>query len=250
MPDGQSPWDEPPPPPRSVSGARRWVWLGLLATIVGGLWLLARWFPGQVSGSDWVYPIQDVGYLVLVASAILVAGRVKLIKGVRYLAIWSGVAAVLVLGFAYKGDLMAIGSRIRSQLIPSYPVSLGPHTLALSQSENGGYYVVGAVNGVPVRFLVDTGASDVVLSPADARRLGIDLDGLDYGHSFGTANGVGRGASYTAASLDVGAIRLTDVPMSINQAEMGESLLGMAFLRRLESFEFKDGRLVLRARGS
>ena len=97
-----------------------------------------------------------------------------------------------------------------------------------------------------MRFLIDTGASDTVLSPMDAQRLGIDLAALDFSRVYLTANGNGRGAPYRLMDLAIGPIALSDVAVSINQAPMDESLLGMSFLRRLKSFEVQGRRLYLR----
>ena len=123
-----------------------------------------------------------------------------------------------------------------------------PGVVALSQTGDGGYEVVGAVNDQPVRFAVDTGASDVVLSPADAKRLGFDIRCAELRpHHMKPLNGAGHSASATIDKLSIGPIQLRNVPVTINRTEMSDSLLGMAFLRRLDSFEFKRGQLILRA---
>jgi aspartyl protease family protein len=120
--------------------------------------------------------------------------------------------------------------------------------LVITADENGEFVVYGRVDGAPVKFVVDTGATDIVLAPQDAKRLGIDLDGLNFTSQFETANGVGRGAPSTVESLVIGPIRLTHVPVSINQAPMDSSLLGMAFLRQLQSFSVTGRKLTLRAK--
>ena len=99
-----------------------------------------------------------------------------------------------------------------------------------------------------VRFAVDTGASDIVLSPADARRAGIDVDALTFDKETTTANGLGHGASVVLASLTLGPIHLTNVRATVNQAGLDRSLLGMAFLRRMKSVSFADHTLTLRWR--
>jgi aspartyl protease family protein len=86
-----------------------------------------------------------------------------------------------------------------------------------------------------------------VLSPGAARRLGIDPGELQYTRVFRTANGTVRGAPYNLASLKIGSIEFSNVPVTVNQAEMDTSLLGMTFLNRLESFEFRGRQLFLRA---
>jgi aspartyl protease family protein len=116
----------------------------------------------------------------------------------------------------------------------------------ISESPGGHYLVYGRINDTPVAFLVDTGASDIVLSPADAKRIGVDFSTLAFDHVYETANGQGRGAPYRVSTLQVGGVVLHDVPVSINQAPMQTSLLGVAFLRRLKSFGFGDHKMVLR----
>jgi aspartyl protease family protein len=118
--------------------------------------------------------------------------------------------------------------------------------MIVTESPGGSYLVYGKVNGTTVPFLIDTGASDIVLSPGDARRIGIDMDALSFDHVYETANGQGRGAPYQVASLQVGDIVFKDVSVSINDANMRTSLLGMSFLRRLKSFGFENHQLVLR----
>jgi aspartyl protease family protein len=120
--------------------------------------------------------------------------------------------------------------------------------MTVTAEGNGNFYVLGSVNGAPVRFLIDTGATDIVLSPSDAGRLGVDTAALVYGREAETANGAGYGASFKADSLTVGQVALTDVPMVINQAPMSASLLGVAFLKRLDSFEVRGRRMYLRWR--
>jgi clan AA aspartic protease (TIGR02281 family) len=110
----------------------------------------------------------------------------------------------------------------------------------------GHYVVVAAVNGAPVTFLVDTGASDIVLTMADAERLGFQPATLRFSQRFATANGETRGAPVVLRELRVGQFSLFDVPASVNEAPLRVSLLGMSFLRQLDGYGVERGRLVLR----
>ena len=145
-----------------------------------------------------------------------------------------------------QDELQFVWQRVRSELVPGYPVVTAENEMVLGESAGGQYRVIGRVNGLEVNFLVDTGASDTVLTPSDARRLGIDIESLDFSRVYQTANGLGYGAPMALDTLSVGPLVFYDFPASINQSEMGSSLLGMSFLRRLDSFEVRDRRLYLR----
>lgn len=110
----------------------------------------------------------------------------------------------------------------------------------------GGHFLLEAqVDGVPVRFVVDSGASGIVLSPEDGARLGYSRAGLRYSQRFQTANGVVRAAPVTLRELRVGQLALHRLEASVNEAPIGVSLLGMSFLNRLEAWEARGDRLVL-----
>jgi aspartyl protease family protein len=223
------------------------VWIALLLAIVVGLVELSRLFPGAVSKQDEPYLVYMVGWLALLSAGFVFARRARFGEVARNIAIWGVIAAVLAIGYAYRDELGSIGSRVQSELMPGEPVqSAGAHVLTLTQDEAGDFYVYGSANGTRIRFLVDTGASDIVLSPADARRLGIDISVLHFVSGFETANGIGAGARTTLDTLSVGAIQLWNVPVSINRTDMHASLLGMAFLKRLKAFEFSGRKLTLR----
>jgi aspartyl protease family protein len=93
--------------------------------------------------------------------------------------------------------------------------------------------------------MVDTGASGMVLSLADARRLGIDPDSLLFLGEAQTANGVVRTATVTLPVVELGPFRTEDFRAFVNGGEMDGSLLGMDYLRQFR-MEFADGRLILR----
>ncbi|SRR5258708_4102859 len=248
MPE-RGPWDrdepEPPPAPRGRMG----VWLAMLAIIGAIVMLLFKAFPGAIqSADDWSRVAYAAGLVALVSTGLLRARRIDWGERARHIAGWIGIVAVLAVGFAYRDELAAVGQRVRSEFSSSYPVATAPHEVVVSQDENGSFFVMGKVNGQLVRFLVDTGSSETVLSPADAARLGIDTSALSFDRAAETANGVGYGAQFKADSLAVGPIVLSNVPMVINQAPMSSSLLGLTFLGRLESYQVRGHRLYLKGR--
>ena len=176
-------------------------------------------------------------------------GPIRWGEKARHAGIWLAIVAVIAVGFTYRSEAASVFQRVRGEFSGGYPVAAGPQELVVTADAGGGYTVMGKVNGEVVRFLVDTGASETVLSPADARRIGVDVDSLVFDRAAETANGVGYGARLVVDSVAVGSISVADMPVVVNQAPMSNSLLGMTFLRRLESFHVRDGRLYLKGRG-
>ena len=240
------PWREDDDP-SEPSGARVFIWLAALVLLGIGVWWLSELFPGQVN-SDWEQGrlIWLIALLALFSTSVLYARRVNIRETVRNIAIWVAIAAVLLVAVSFRDEIEDVAMRVRSELMPGYAIESGEHEMVLTESDGGNFFIFGEANGVRVRFLIDTGASDTVLSPADAEAIGIDMRALDFSKVYSTANGMGRGASYTLDSLSVGPISISPMPVSVNGAEMNSSLLGMTFLRSLRSFEIQGRRLILR----
>ena len=215
-----------------------YLWLGLLGGAGLVIFILNRNFPSTDAPLGDPYLVQTLGFLALASSGLLFVRQFNLKQTARNVLIWTAVGGVLIIAFSFQGELKDLGLRLRSSLVPGYPVQTGAHEMTVSEGEGGSYHVYGTVNGTQIRFLIDTGATDIVLSPADARRLGIDLESLKFDRPYGSANGIGHGAASEVADLSVGPVHFSNVPVSINGAEMGSSLLGMAFLKRLKSYSF------------
>ncbi|MBS0333184.1 MAG: TIGR02281 family clan AA aspartic protease [Proteobacteria bacterium] len=248
----RGPWDidEPTPapkPPRPPGRVGLWLLLALgLAALVAALF---RAFPEAVQKpDDWANLAWSLLLIALVGTGLFRLQRGGLAQHLRSVAIWLAVVGVLALGYAYRDLVQEAPQRLRLAFGAGYPIQTATHEVVVPQDERGAFVLNAQVNGQPVRFIVDTGATDTVLSPAAAERLGVDLKRLDFGQSAETANGMGYGAAYTAQRLAVGPIVFNDFPMVINQAPMSSSLLGLSFLNRLDSFEIRDRKLILKWR--
>ncbi|HVN01850.1 MAG TPA: TIGR02281 family clan AA aspartic protease [Caulobacteraceae bacterium] len=254
LPDPQGPWSFPPdppaesPPPRPPLRINRGfaIWLGLVAIAAATYVGLTLAFPGQLNSLDQTSALQALGFLALVSSGLVFARSVRLGVAARNAAIWIGVAAIAILGYSFRAELAGVFERVRGELIPAYAVAETPRSMTVTASSDGGFYILGKINGAPVRFAIDTGANGILLSPADAQRAGIDVSGLKFAAPAETANGVGYMAAATAGTFDVGVLRLTNVPLAVNQAPMSASLLGMAFLRRMDDVEIHGDQMTLR----
>ena len=121
----------------------------------------------------------------------------------------------------------------------------GWNTIAVARDASGHYRIEAMVNGAAVTFLVDTGATHVVLSPADAARVGLGAGRLRFAARGQTANGTVALAPVTLREIRLGQLSRRDVPAMVNGAPMAVSLLGMSFLAGLPGWEAKGDRLLL-----
>jgi aspartyl protease family protein len=122
-----------------------------------------------------------------------------------------------------------------------------PFSVTLVADSQGHFLLEPIVNGTRLRMLVDTGASLVVLSREDARRIGINPAPSDFRATVSTANGSVQVAPVLLKQITVGELSVRDVPAVVfpdNKLQVG--LLGMSFLSKLSHFEVAGGRLVLK----
>jgi aspartyl protease family protein len=101
------------------------------------------------------------------------------------------------------------------------------------------------LNGAPIDFVVDTGATEMVLSLEDARRAGLDPDRLAFVGSARTANGTVSTAWTTIDEVAIGPVTFENVRVAVNAGDMRGSLLGMSFLDRFDRVEIQGDRLRL-----
>ena len=181
--------------------------------------------------------------IILVISSTLAYGKIR--EKMKYLMIWGGIFLVSMIGYAYRIELSAVKEKVLAEVMPSRGFQKQLNTISFPISSDGHFYIRAHVNGTPVRFLVDTGASHIVLSPEDARKTGFDPDNLKFDRFFETANGRVRGGSIRISDFKIKDFYFKEIGASVNGADMRESLLGMTFFKRLESYHVKDDILTL-----
>lgn len=167
---------------------------------------------------------------------------------IRQLGLWTAALVGLVLAV----DALRAPPPTPSALAkPSAPASAPIATDASGRSTNirsgtDGHFVAAAdVDGTDVRFLVDTGASSVVLTPEDAERIGLRVSERDFTLVYHTANGTVRAAPVTLRHVRIGSLVVRDVEAAVNEVSIGISLLGMSFLSRLDGYQVQGNQLIL-----
>lgn len=180
-------------------------------------------------------------YLVLLLAAVggyvLVEYRKRMGEALRTAAAW---------GLIFIGVMAAYGlwNDMRSQIAPIQTIAEGG-TIEVPRAEDGHYYLTLTIDGTPIQFLADTGATNMVLSDRDARRLGIDPEGLIYLGRAQTANGTVATARVELGAVELGPFRDVGFDAWVNQGDMDASLLGMEYLS-LYRVEMAGDRMILR----
>lgn len=180
-------------------------------------------------------------YLVLLLIAIggflLVELRARPGKTLRQAAAW---------GLIFLGAIALAGlwGDIRNTLAPQARMLDGGR-IEVPMGNDGHFHLTAQVNGTPVSFIIDTGASSIALGPADAARVGIDPDRLAYAGEARTANGTVGTAAVTLDSVTLGEIHDTGVPAMVLQSDLDQSLMGMSYLSRFARVSIQQNRLIL-----
>ncbi|WHO37227.1 TIGR02281 family clan AA aspartic protease [Sphingobium sp. AP49] len=199
--------------------------------------------------------------LVLVGSA-LIGRRIALGSFVRMALLW-----VLIFGallglftvaqksgllpqkFAAEGDRL-IQPETSVQSLPQPPQPPKPiqsdgQLVRIPVASDGHYWVDGTINGMPVRFLIDSGATITALSENTARATGLNIDMNMPPISLNTANGKIEAHRASIATLAVGPLRASDVEVVVSPALGDVNVIGMNILSRLKSWSVENGEMVL-----
>ena len=130
-----------------------------------------------------------------------------------------------------------------------FPLSLlgqsqSPRSLVYLANKDGDFVLNLDVNGIPTKFLLDTGATTVALSLADALAAGMNQTELVFEARAATANGVARAAPVKLHEIRLGGFLVHDLPAAVIEG-LDVSLLGMGLLRRFQSFEMRSGKVTI-----
>ena len=173
---------------------------------------------------------------VLIAAGLWTRSRNNLNQTAQHVAIWVLIFIAAIAAFGLWGDLerhLGVQSDNGNKRI-EIPISL-----------NGHYNLRLRINDVPVDFVVDTGATDIVLSQADASRIGLDLGQLAFTERASTANGIVETARVTLDKIEIANVIDRNVSAIVNKGELFGSLLGMGYLQRWGRIEIENGVLSL-----
>jgi aspartyl protease family protein len=185
-----------------------------------------------------------VGFLVLVVSA-LAARRLPIGQGLRMAAAWILIFAAAFLGFAMKDDFAALVRHVLASARGGAQTVAEGGRLRIRKNEDGHFWVDAKVNGKPLRFLIDSGATVTSLSEDDATRVGVG-ESDRFPVYVSTANGTVRARRGEIGRIEVGPIVRSDLVVHVSRAFGDTNVLGMNFLSSLRAWGVEGEWLVLR----
>lgn len=239
---GQNPGQRPGGGRRTAQAV---VFIALAAAVIGVIWLAVT-HPNGIGGGDGVMRIVLLLLLlVMVASGLAIRSMKDLRRSFRHIGLWMVVFAGLIAGYGFKPEAEMLWRRMAAVINPAGGAA-GEDSVSYAAARGGHFIINADVDGVTVQFLVDTGASRVVLSHRDARRLGFDPEALKYTQPFNSANGQGWGAPVRLGHVSAGPVTVNDVRATVNQTDMDTSLLGMTFLSNTGGYSVENSVLTIR----
>ncbi|MEM7490416.1 MAG: TIGR02281 family clan AA aspartic protease [Pseudomonadota bacterium] len=178
--------------------------------------------------------------LAVIGAGVLLSYRGRMGQMLQQAAIWF---------FIFLGGVVVYGfwEEISDIAVPRQAVMVDGEAMAVEvpRSRDGHYHMVLEINGTPVRFIVDTGATDLVLTQQDAEAAGLDVENLRFfGRAF-TANGTVETADVRLDTVALGELVDEDVRAVVNGGEMTQSLLGMSYLQHWGRIEIENDTLRL-----
>ena len=127
------------------------------------------------------------------------------------------------------------------------PALAGRRSATITAKDDGHYWTRALVNRkASIEFMVDTGASVIALTQADARKMGLKPERLEYKWEIRTAGGITKGASVIIDSIKINQVHIKNVEAMVLDSDLEQSLLGMSFLRELYSYEVRGDRMIIR----
>lgn len=181
-----------------------------------------------------------VGYLAIILVAVggwvMVEFRERMGQALRMGMAWGLIFVGVMAGYGLWSD-------IRRDVMPMQEIG-DAGTVEVPRAADGHYYLTLLIDGTSVPFMVDTGASGMVLGATDAERLGINSNDLQFLGQASTANGVVRTARVTLDRVELGPFSNDSFHAYVTEGDMDQSLLGMDYLGQFR-MQFSDGKLIL-----
>ncbi len=179
--------------------------------------------------------------LLLVSS--LAARRLPLSYIAKATLAWIAIFAALFAIFSFRFEFISIWERVKADISGTAGQSISGEAIELRRQDDGHYWITVDINGKPVRFMVDSGATMTAINATTAKEAGVEADG--YPIILSTANGRVAAKRATVQSLVVGPHKIENHPVVVSESFGDVNLLGMNFLNDMQSWRVEANKMIL-----
>ena len=179
--------------------------------------------------------------LLLVSS--LAARRLPLSYIAKAALAWIAIFAALFAIFSFRFEFISIWERVKADISGTAGQSISGEAIELRRQDDGHYWIMVDINGKPVRFMVDSGATMTAINATTAKEAGVEADG--YPIILNTANGRVVAKRGNVQSLVVGPHKIENHPVVVSESFGDVNLLGMNFLNDMQSWRVESNKMIL-----
>lgn len=197
-----------------------------------------------MSGGDQALSLLYLVLILMMVLSSLLVRRLPLGQTLKLILAWVLIFAAMFAVFALRSDFIALGRRLLGEATGTAGQETRGEALRVRRSGDGHFWVDAEVNGRPLRFMIDSGATTTTLARAAASSAGVEASS-GFGVMVETANGTVVMDRGRIAQLRLGPIRREDLPVHIANGDM-INVIGMNFLSSLSSWGVEGDVLVLR----
>ena len=199
----------------------------------------------NLNSADWPQMIYLLLLLMVISISLFSRGIMPFKQIIKYLGIWSAIALIIISLYSYRFEFSDFKNKVLGEISPRTARINSSGQMIINLARDGHFYLNIMVNNTSMLFMIDTGASDIVIGIPEAKKLGIKTDDLSYTKTYQTANGKSFGATIKLDKMTISDVNFYDISASVNSSNMGTPLLGMSFLRKLRKYEFYQDKLIL-----
>lgn len=191
-----------------------------------------------MSESDLAYFLFLMLFLAFIGGSYFISRRGRFGQSLQQMAIWC---------LIFFGFMAVYGMRetIDAQMFPTKEVVKQQNAYVFQRSDNGHFYATLRINDIPIKLVVDTGATSLVLTKEDAERVGLPMKSLVYSQVAYTANGQVASAPVVLHDVRMGDIVHSRMRASVNGGALHNSLLGMEYINEFSEFKIVKDLLYL-----
>jgi aspartyl protease family protein len=181
--------------------------------------------------------------LLLISS--LAARRMPMGQVGKMALAWVAIFAAMFAIFSFRFEFQAIWERVKSDFAGTAGQSVSGEAIELKRQDDGHYWLQVEVNGNPVRFMIDSGATITAVNAETAAQARIAVDSDGYPIIISTANGRVSAQRGVVQSMQIGPHRLVDHNVVVSESFGDTNVLGMNFLDSMKSWKVEGNVMTL-----